>query len=70
MTTPEAGGEPGKAGQRERLFGPAVATLDGPELLLWLRKYTNEHPNPTGRHAREARRWLLELEHGGDREVG
>ncbi|MDE2984558.1 MAG: hypothetical protein OXU69_07610 [Gemmatimonadota bacterium] len=70
MTTPDAGGEPGKAVHREQLFGPAVATLDRPELLLWLRKYTNEHSNPAGTHAREARRWLLELEHGGGREAG
>lgn len=70
MTTRDAGGEPGKAVRRERLFGPAVATLDRTELLLWLRKYTKEHPNPTGTLAREARRWLLELEHGGGREAG
>ena len=38
MTTAEAGGELGKAVHREQLFGPAVATLDRPELLLWWRK--------------------------------
>ena len=40
--------------------------MDGPELIRWLRKYTNAHPNPVGTHASEARRWLAELERGGD----
>ena len=51
-----------KAARREALFGGAVASLDGPDLIRWLRSFTDEHPNPAGTLAREARRWLLELE--------
>ncbi|MDE0073567.1 MAG: hypothetical protein OXU32_06255 [Gammaproteobacteria bacterium] len=51
------------------MFSRAVASLDRRDLLLWLRKYTNEHPNPTGTRAREARLWLRELEHDGGQEV-
>jgi len=65
MTTPDAGGKARRAVHRERLFSRAVASLDSDELLLCLRKYTNEHPNPTGTRAREARLWLRELERDG-----
>lgn len=59
--------EAGKAARREALFGRPVASLDDVELIHWLRRFTNEHPNPAGALAREARRWLLELErHGCD----
>ena len=54
-----------KAARREALFGRAVASLDGLELIHWLRRFTDEHPNPAGTLAREARRWLLELERKG-----
>ena len=67
MTTPADGREARKAARRAQLFGRAVGSLDGPELVRWLRKYTNAHPNPAGAHAREAHSWLMELEPGGDR---
>ena len=51
-----------KAARRKQLFGCPVASLEGPELIRWLRKFTNDHPNPSGTLAREARRWLFELE--------
>ena len=54
-----------KAARREALFGRAVVSLDGPELIRWLRRFTDEHPNPAGTLAREARLWLLELERKG-----
>ncbi len=54
------------AARRLQLFGRTVGSLDGPELIRWLRKYTNAHPNPVGTHASEARRWLAALERGGD----
>lgn len=65
MTVSEGEREAGKAARREALFGRPVASLDGLELIHWLRKFTNEHPNPAGTLAREARRWLLELERSG-----
>ena len=55
------------AARRKRLFGRPVASLEGPELIRWLRRFTDEHPNPAGTLAREARRWLLELERKGGR---
>ena len=67
MTEPADGREARKAARRAQLFGRAVGSFDGPELVRWLRKYTNAHPNPAGTHAREARRWLMELERSGDR---
>ena len=54
-----------KAARREALFGRAVASLEGRELIHWLRRFTDDHPNPAGTLAREARRWLLELERKG-----
>ena len=68
MTVPADGREAQKAARRLRLFGRAVASLDGSELVRWLRKYTAAHPNPASTRAREAHRWLVELERGGDRE--
>ena len=53
------------AARRKALFGRPVVSLDGPELIRWLRRFTDEHPNPAGTLAREARRWLLELERKG-----
>ena len=68
MTVSAEGREARKAARRVQLFGRAVGSLDGPELVRWLRKYANAHPNPAGTRAREARGWLVELERGGDRE--
>lgn len=51
-----------KAARRRKLFGRPVASLEGPELIRWLRNFSNAHPNPAGTLAREARRWLVELE--------
>lgn len=53
------------AARRKRLFGHAVASLEDPELRRWLRNYMNAHPNPAGTLAREAHRWLVELERDG-----
>ena len=64
---PADGREARSAARRVKLFGRAVGSLDGPQLVRWLRKYTNAYPNPAGARAREARRWLVELESGGDR---
>ena len=65
MTAPGRDSEAQKAARRKQLFGRPVASLDRPELLRWLRKFTNAHPNPAGTMAREARRWLVELERDG-----
>lgn len=51
-----------KAARRRQLFGRPVASMEGPELIRWLRNFANAHPNPAGTLAREARRWLAELE--------
>lgn len=67
MTAPTEDPEAWKAARRVQLFGRTVGSLDGPELVRWLRKYTDAHPNPSGTHAREALRWLVELERIGDR---
>ena len=68
MTVSADGREARTAARRVQLFGSAVGSLDGPELIRWLRKYTNAHPNPAGTHATGARRWLAELERSSDRE--
>lgn len=69
MTAPGGDSKARKAARRKQLFGRPVASLEGPELIRWLRDFANDHPNPSGTLAREARRWLLELErkggHGG-----
>lgn len=67
MTTPTEDPVARKAVRRVQLFGRAVGSMDGPELVRWLRKYTDAHPNPSGNHAREALRWLVEVERSGDR---
>ena len=54
MTVPERKAR--KAARRKALFGRPVVSLDGPELIRWLRRFTDEHPNPAGTLAREARR--------------
>ncbi len=51
--------------RRERLFGRTVVSLQGPELRRWLRNFANAHPNPASTLAREAHRWLAELERDG-----
>ena len=61
MTEPDGRGEARKAARR-KLFGRPVASLEGPELIRWLRNFSAAHPNPAGTLAREARRWLAELE--------
>lgn len=53
------------AARRKRLFGRPVTSLEGPELIRWLRNFVNAHPNPAGTLAREAHRWLVELERDG-----
>ena len=68
MKVPADGRDSRNAARRVKLFGRPVASLDRPELIRWLRKFTNAHPNPTGMLAREAHRWLVELERCGDRE--
>lgn len=67
MTAPAEDPEARKAARRVRLFDRAVGSLDGPELVRWLPKYTDAHPNPTGTRTCGACRWLVELERGGDR---
>ena len=67
MTAPGDDSAARRAARRKHLFGQPVASLKGPELIRWLRNFSNAHPNPAGTLAREARRWLVELEHGGAR---
>lgn len=62
MTVFDDGRKARKAARRKPLFDRTVASLAGPELIRWLRNFTNAHPNPAGTLAREARRWLRELE--------
>lgn len=70
MTVSADGREARTAARRVQLFGRTVGSLDRPELVRWLRKYTDTHPNPLGTHASEALGWLVELERSGDREPG
>jgi len=65
MTVPGGNSEARKADRRKRLFGHTVASLERQDLIRWLRKFTNAHPNPASTTAREARRWLVELERDG-----
>ena len=62
MTVRDDSREVRKAARRKQLFGRPVASMEGPELIRWLRNFSNAHPNPAGTLAREARRWLVELE--------
>ena len=67
MTVPGEHDETRKTARRKQLFGRPVASLEGPELIRWLRNFSDAHPNPAGKLAREARRWLAELRRdGGD----
>jgi hypothetical protein len=61
MTVPDCDRQ-ARVARRKRLFGRPVVSMEDPELLRWLRNFANAHPNPGGTLAREARRWLAELE--------